>query len=214
MYTNTPEAIVVVTPPSGECVTVEEAKLQTRVDSGEEDDLIASYIKSAREQFEHLTQGRVVLTTTFRESIARWTDLFPVPPFRSRVWARTRPIKLHRAPVTEVTSIQFYDTNDALQTLDPDDYLVDADCTPALITFKRGVSYPALSPNVVRPIRITYEAGNLTTGEVPESIRDGIRSLVAYLYWNRESHTDSNIQAAPLRFQDVCNMHHTGLWGI
>jgi uncharacterized phiE125 gp8 family phage protein len=214
MTQSIPDAIVVVTPPAEECVTVAEVKLQTRVDTAEEDDLILSYIKSARAQFETMTHGRVILSTTFRETHQRWNDLFGYHPRYYYNYGKSLAIKLHRAPVTSVTSIQYRDIDDVLQTLSASSYIVDTDGKCALINFKAGVGYPALSPNYPRPIRITYVAGNETVEEVPEDIKDAVRSLAALKYWQRESHTDGSLSPVPNGFDAVCVQHDTGLWGF
>src|SRR4051794_14941562 len=102
----TPGSIEVVTPPAEEPVSLDELKLQTRVDNAEEDALLSSYIAAAREAFEHLTDGRVIVATTYREHFASWGELGGIcPPW---AYGRTLPLQLRlsRAKVSSISSVK------------------------------------------------------------------------------------------------------------
>lgn len=205
-----PSSIEVVTPPAGECVTVEELKLQTRVDSGEEDALLAGYVSAAREAFEAATDGRIILPTTLRERFSGWGHLGGCNP----PWAYGRTLPLHlrlaRAKVTAVTCVAYYDIDDVQQTLAG--YEADATGTPCVLAAP-AAGWPVLSGRRLRPVSVTYTAGWPDAASVPASIKLAIKSLAAHWYWTREAYGEADLKAVPMSFADFCRQWSTGLGG-
>src|SRR5690554_6904374 len=120
-------ALVRVTQPAEEPVTLVEAKTHLRVDATDEDALISSLIASAREHVEAF-QLRALVTQTWRLSL----DRFP----------RGRVIRLPRPPLQSVTSITYTDPGGAQQTLSNTLYDVDTDSEPGRIVLKDDADWP------------------------------------------------------------------------
>ena len=79
-----------------------EAKLQTHVSGTEEDELLARLVRDAREGLEHMLQ-RALITQTIECGFQRFGPYLP----------------LALGPVQSITSIEYLDSSDNLQTLDP-----------------------------------------------------------------------------------------------
>src|SRR5512144_89546 len=98
-----------ITPPTVEPVSVETAKLFLRVDGNDEDALIASLVKGARETGEELAR-RAFLTQTLEMVMDDWPPRFV--------------LALMRPPLQSIISVKHYDENNVEATWT--DYTVDA----------------------------------------------------------------------------------------
>ncbi|MBA4189126.1 MAG: hypothetical protein C0467_14100 [Planctomycetaceae bacterium] len=172
-----------------EPVTVEELKAHLRINTDVEDTELAVYITAARQQFEYGTNGRIVVPAIYKQYCNYWQDV----------------IRLQVGAVTEVTSVEYYDEDDALQDLAS--YSTDLTSTPALV-YVPDFDYPALSSTIIRPIVITFIAGMAT---VPSDVALAIKLLAGHYYKNRESHLVDDLKELPLGFQRICSKYNTGL---
>jgi len=112
--------------PAAEPVTLAEAKAHLRVDSSDEDALIAAMISAAREAAEHET-GRTFVSTPWRLTL----DQFPTS------------IALPMPRVTAVTQIHYVDGDGITQALNPAGYQLIADSEyEAWIEPAYGYSWP------------------------------------------------------------------------
>lgn len=188
-------SIVTTEPPAEEPVSAEELHEHLNLNVGLEDvrSLLELYIIVARELFEHDT-GLAVCTQTFTQYQAGWEC----------------PVRLFRHPVQDVTSVQYYDTNDELQTLT--DWEVDLTGCPALIYKTDGTSFPALSTNRPRPIEIEYEAG-VDAEYTDAGIRLAIMLLAGHYYNVRESHGEVDYKSVPMGWDRLTAKYSTGLNG-
>ncbi len=158
-----------ITPPAVEPVSVETAKLFLRVDGTEEDALVMSLAKGARETGEELAR-RAFLTQTLEMVLDDWPPKF--------VMALMRP------PLQSVISVKYYDENnvEAIWT----DYTVDTRSEPGRVHFN---STPGTTLLESGGIVVRYVAGyGNTEADVPQRIKDAILALTAYRYENRESY--------------------------
>jgi uncharacterized phiE125 gp8 family phage protein len=158
-----------VTPPSGEPVSLAEAKLHLRVDVDDDDALISSLIATARQAAETLT-GRQLIS-------ARWKlvlDAFP--------WGE---ILLAKCPVQSIVSIQYLDMNGLSQMLPSSDYVVDTACEPARITPVFGKTWPPTLPQI-GAVTVTFDAGYGAASAVPEGLKSWVKLRVGSLYAHRE----------------------------
>lgn len=155
--------------PTTEPVSVETAKLFLRVDGTEEDPLITSLVKGARETGEELAR-RAFITQTLEMIVDDWPPKFA--------------LALMRPPLQSVVSVKYYDEDNVewLWT----DYTVDARSEPGRIHFR---STPGTTLLASGGIVVRYAAGyGNTETDVPQRIKDAILALTAYRYENRESH--------------------------
>lgn len=183
----------VITEPTDEPVTVDELKIHLRVDNSEEDFLIASYGKVARQYVEEVT-GQTIFQTTYEVVF----DRFPC----------CGPITLPRAfPMRSVTFIKYTDSDGVVNTWDPASYIVNADSVPGSVTPVYGQTWPFFTPQPTGAVRVRYVAGLDPNGSpfiAPrEILLAAIKLLVGGFYENRESDviTDrASVQAISMRY--------------
>lgn len=194
--------IQVSVPPTTEPVSAEELHehLSLNVALNAVEDLLNVYITAAREQFETMTDGRIVNETVFTQHMT----CFPHCP--------DEPVKLYRGDVLSVDSITYYDADDELQTLE--DYETDLTGIPALITKSDG--FPSVSTTKLKPITITFTAGFLqdSAHDVPQSVRLAILLLAAHYYTTREAFGEVDLKEVPMGFKHLCAKWKTGLGGL
>jgi uncharacterized phiE125 gp8 family phage protein len=171
-------ALKVVTPPAVEPVTLVQAKAHCRVETDEDDALLTSLIKSARQAVEeHL--GRYLIETEADYQL----DRFP-----------TGPLYLPRPPLLSVTSITYSDFQGGFTVWDPANTLVDAISEPARITPAYLKIYPFTLP-VSGAVKVRFKGGYCTAAAaalnppdfsaIPEPIRQAILMLIHDAYDNR-----------------------------
>lgn len=181
-------ALKLIAPPAAEPVSLDEAKLQCRIDQTVEDTLLAAWIAAAREAAEHMTQ-RAFITQTWEVAL----DAFPA--------ALDEPaISLPRPPVIAVVSVKYDDTDGAEQTLDPAAYLLDSYREPARLLLAEGAAWPATNGER-NSVRIRYTAGyGDAASDVPQGIRSWMLVRVASLYKHREEVAGGTL--SPLAYTD------------
>src|SRR5215207_4394029 len=134
----------VIAPPELEPLTLAQAKADLRVDHSDDDDKITRYIAAARFWVERLTERKVALQT-----LEFVFDAFPVSE-----------IKLPRAPVQEIVSVNYDNEAGGEQTVSPDDYWLDnADESRAWLFPE--TTWPA-TLDAVSTVRIQFKAGYAT----------------------------------------------------
>ena len=161
---------IISTPPASEPLTLTECKLHLRVDGTDEDTLITTYLQSAREQVELMT-NRAMMPQTVKQ----YLDTFP-----------TCTIDLRFAPIASVTSVKYYDSDNVEQTLVLDtDYQVDTVTEPARIV--PLLSWPVTKAKA-NAVTIEYVAGYADADTVPANIKAAILLLVGEMYEIRENY--------------------------
>lgn len=168
-------ALIRITPPASDPVTLEETKDHIRVDHADEDTRIADFIRTASQRLDGRdgALGRCLITQTWTLSLDRFPAEIAVP----------------LPPCQSVGSVAYVDPAGAMQTLDPADYLVIGlqGADPARIRPSVGKAWPAFHP-VPEGIAITFTAGFGDNPEdVPEPIRTAIKMHVGHLFEHRES---------------------------
>jgi len=135
----------VKSPPTVEPLSLTEAKLHLRVDHTNDDALIPTLIKVAREWCEGF-QNRAFVQQTIEAKRDNFetTMLLPIPPLK------------------EVSSIQYVDANGDTQTLGTSVYDVDTISEPGLITLAYNQSWPVYR-SIHHAITITYKTGYILT---------------------------------------------------
>lgn len=158
-----------ITAPAAEPVTVATAKTYLRVDGSDDDTLIGSLIKAAREKGEELSR-RAFITQTWDLTIDCWP------------WSLL--MNLYRPPLQSITSVKYLDSSNVEHTWT--DFVTDIRTEPGVIMFNSLPSDALLKSGA---ITVRFVAGYGTAGSnVPERINQAILSLVACWYENRETH--------------------------
>ncbi|MCX7177701.1 MAG: head-tail connector protein [Proteobacteria bacterium] len=178
--------IVVSSGPATEPISTTEAKLHCRIDTSDDDTIVAALIKASRMMAEQ-ELGRALITQT----IDAYFDAFPCYP-NSAYGGRI----IHLPPISAVTGITYVDGAGATQTLAADQYLVDAKSVPARIEPAYGLSWPAHRVQA-NSIKITCTAGFGAASAVPEAIKQWMLLQIGHWYANREAASD---QLAPLPY--------------
>ena len=167
-----------ITAPVTEPVSPDEAKLHIRKTGDDEDSLISSYIKSAREHAEALT-GRALCTQKFELILDEFPD---------------GDIELPMPPLQSVESIKYTGVDGIEVTWDDENYIVDSDSEPGKIVLAYGKSYLQVSLYPVGAVRIQFTAGYIIGEEetpahlvIPEPIRQAMLLLIGHFYENREA---------------------------
>lgn len=164
---------LIITAPTAEAVTVDEAKTALRITHSAEDSLISDFIAAATRELERET-GRTVMDTTLEVAM----DAFP----------RRGYICLPRAyPLIEIVWVKYKDSEGVDHTWT--DYAFDT--YTARIAPNYGESWPDFTPYPLSAVRVRYRAGISNTASPPERPEEGIRrciiQMVGGLYMNRES---------------------------
>lgn len=162
-------ALVLVTPPAEEPVSLDEAKAHLRVDHDTDDDLITALIAAARQFAETFTR-RAFVTQTWRLEL----DAFPAE------------IRLPRSPIQAVTSVQYVDEAGSTQTLGSSLYVLDKATEPARLIPAYDQSWPA-ARNFTAALKVTYTAGYGDAAAVPQAIKQALLLLIGHWYERREA---------------------------
>ncbi|MCB0190639.1 MAG: head-tail connector protein [Anaerolineae bacterium] len=157
--------------PAAEPLSVSALKNHLRVDLSDDDELIAAYLEAARDYVEKTTR-RSLVTQTWRLSLDGWPAC--------------DEIILPRPPLQSVTSIVYYDSEGASNTLASSAYDVDIDSEPGRVVLKHGESWPSTTLRPMNPVQVTYVAGYGLAADVPSYLVHLIRLLVSHWYENRE----------------------------
>ncbi len=138
--------------PASEPLSLSEAKRHLGIADVEtgHDRHVTDLIKSARELWEYDTQTATT-TRTIVEKLDRWPD---------ECW------RFYYRPVSSVTSVEYYDSGNTLQTLATSVYDLDAGNRHLLL--KVDQDWPDTETRW-DAITITYVAGQSTLGEIPKS---------------------------------------------
>jgi len=162
-------AIKIITPPSIEPITLEEAKQHLRVDGNDDDFLMQSLIKQAREWCENF-QNRRYITQTIEIVL----DSFP---------EENAIVFNNCSPVQKVESIKYYDVNRQEHLFDESNYIADLDGFVNRVVLNIGKHWPIVELQSVNAVRVRVVAGYGDGGDkVPEAIKWAIILQMKLLY--------------------------------
>ena len=164
-----PRSFEITTQSTVPLLTTAEAKSHLRVDTTADDTLIDNLVKAARESAEVYT-NRFFIDTTLTLKGDKWSDIE----------------YLFKSPVRSISSIKYYDSDNALQTLATSVYLLDNSHQPSRVTLDEGESFPNLASRA-NAIEVVYGVGyGNAASDVPEAIRQAVLLTVGHFYQNRE----------------------------
>ena len=158
----------VTTEPTVEPVTLDEAKLNLKVDCDADDDLITGLIVTARRWCEDY-ENRAYITQTITAKTFWLPDQIILP----------RPL------LQSVTSVTYVDTAGDTQTLSDTLYDVDTVREPGQIARAFNATYPTVRGDV-NGVTIVYVAGyGDASTDVPQETIQAIQIMIAYYYTDR-----------------------------
>jgi len=156
-------SVSIKTQPTSLPVSLEEAKIFSRIIQTREDSQILGFIQAATDYAEDIT-GRAIMPQT----IIFYLDQFPV----------TREIELPKPKLRSVTEIRYYDENDEQQTLSSANYEVDIYSLIGKVALVDGESWPT-TKRKINAIEVEYEAGYASASKVPEGLKTAIKLEVS-----------------------------------
>ena len=167
----------IITAPTTEPVSLAEAKLHLKVDTGDDDTLISTLVTASRETAEVFT-GRALATQVLEYIL----DSFP---------SCSDTIYLPMPPLETLASIKYKDCQGVEAEWDSSNYVVDSESMPARVTSAYGKYFPDFTPYPVSSVRIRFTAGYKSGGpdslKIPEQINQALKLLIGHFYENRES---------------------------
>jgi uncharacterized phiE125 gp8 family phage protein len=149
-------------------VTLEEAKTHLRLLSSDLDEHVASLLEAAVEYCETVCGRSLRVSHTLTQKYDGW------------------PLTVHfdRHPVTAITSVTYYDDDDATQTVSSSNYrLIASSEAAAFLEFDDDFTLPTLSDRSDAVI-VTYTAGYATLADVPHRAKAAINMKLAELFGN------------------------------
>jgi hypothetical protein len=203
--------IKIITAPTEEPVSLDEAKVQCSVDNtAVYDELLNGLISSARQQAEHET-GRA-LCTQVRERVLDGFLLYKRDPVQQgridtmainpgRYCAASGSITLRGSPIASVDAITYLDAAGQQQTLAPTEYIADIDSEPGRVLPAYGKTWPATYP-VPNAVRIRYTCGYGAASAVPQAIKQWMKLVISTLFDQRGIILEGRIAAVPERLWD------------
>lgn len=161
-------------------VTLEQARAHCRVDFADEDSLIGVFVSAATQAAEERMQ-RALAPTRYRLTVDRFPDAIELLP-----------------PVISVESVKYIDPDGDQQTLDPQDYYLDAVSEPGYLVPAADRAWPCTQDRA-NAVEVEFTAG-YPGSAVPEPIAAWILLAVGDLYQNRSRSAEKPV--IPQQFAD------------
>ena len=165
-----------VSGPSIEPVSLDEAKAWLRVTHDDENSLIEDLIAAARARVEHAT-GLALITQQFEEILDGWPS--------HRLSGFGRAFALARGPVQNVETVSILNRDGGVTLWDSNEYRFEPGVSGRLVAV-----YPHTLPRPEVPVagvELSFTAGyGGSVGDVPEPLREAVLNLVGDAYGNVE----------------------------
>lgn len=180
-------ALIHISGPADEPVTLAQAKMQCRVVTNDEDALFSAiYIPAAREAAEHRL-GRLLVDQT-KELVI---DRFPAGE-----------IDLQLPDVSAIVSVKYLDTAGDEQTMDPAAYSLETDPGRSWLHPAYGTDWPD-TIDTVNAVRVRFTAGYGASADgIPSGIKAWIMLAIGSLYEHREALSQGHVAELPGGFWD------------
>jgi uncharacterized phiE125 gp8 family phage protein len=161
-------ALICVTEPVVEPVSLAEAKLHMRVEVTEDDALIAGLITAAREHLESTSRPQLaMLTQTWR--------------YVADAWPTGDTLELRPWPLQSVTSIKYTSDAGVEATLASSNYVVDIYSEPGRVRLKSTATWPSTTLAALNGLVVEFVAGyGDTPGDLPQRLRQAVLLLVGH----------------------------------
>jgi hypothetical protein len=180
------------TPPSGEPVTLAEAKLWCRVDLPDDDALIAGLIASAR-QYVESAYNRTLVSAGWLSAIDRfprysssavwqynsdaiWQQRLPVTQLSGQWYPDRASIRVTRPPLQAVSSITYVDGTGVMQTVDPSIYNVDTTTEPGRVAPAYGQIWPIVRQQLAS-VQVAFVAGYGPSTSIALAVANGVQAV-------------------------------------
>lgn len=153
-----------IAPPSAEALALDEVKAHLRLDGSDEDALLSSLIRVAREHLERVT-GLCLMAQGWR----LYLDSVP----------EDGVIQIARGPVQAIESVMLYDAGGEEVSLPLDGHVLDRGARPARLI----LGHPAEGARAINGIEIDFSAGfGDTAADVPDTLKRAMLMHVAQMF--------------------------------
>lgn len=171
--------------------TTAEAKDFLKVDTTADDTLIDNLIKAATQSCEEYT-NQYFMDTLVTQYSDNWMEFY----------------RLYKSPVSALTHIKYYDSNDSLQTLAASNYILDNASKPARIGLAVDGELPTLADRI-NAVEVKYTVGYGTAStDVPDGIKQAVLLTIGNWYQNRQTViTGRTATELPLSSQYLLNQY-------
>jgi uncharacterized phiE125 gp8 family phage protein len=160
---------ILLSGPAVEPVELDDAKAFLKVETADDDDVIAALIAGARVHVEAQTR-RALITQSWR--------------LIRDAWPADGRIAIVPVPLVTLDAARVYRLDGTTQAIDPSSFIVDGAAAPALLAFGPGA--PPAPGRVAAGIELDVTLGyGEEPDDVPADLRQAIRILVAHWYENR-----------------------------
>lgn len=172
--------------PSETPVSATEAKAHCDISYSDDDDLFGLLINAATAHFDGWTGilGRCLVTQTWRIDCADWPA--------------NGIIRLPFPDVQSISSVKYFDTDNAEQTVSTSLYGLYEDEMGAFVRLGDIFTSPGVYDDRLDAVQVTFVAGYGAAAAVPAAIKAAILMTVAHLYENRETVTDMETFEVPM----------------
>lgn len=163
--TVSPINYILSTDATTEIITLAEIKTFLKIDGNDYDSILTPFIKVSRQIGEKIT-GRDFVEKEYKTFL----DYFP----------DCHGIEIRKSKLKSITSVQYYDVNNALQTLSSSDYYFTNDANYSSIYINNDKSFPSTYDRkqaVIITFKVDYP-------NFPATLKQALLSVCAYLYEN------------------------------
>lgn len=181
-----------ITGPTSEPITLEQARLHLRLDATgspethPDDTIVEALIATAREHLDGNDGilGRCLMTQTWELVM----DQFP--------WSE---MKIPLPPLQSISSIKYDDLDGVEQTISSSSYIVDnvAKNKPGWVVPVATYTWPA-TMDKINAVRVRFVAGHGIATQIPAPIMQAMYLLIGHWYGSREQVTPVNLSSIPM----------------
>jgi uncharacterized phiE125 gp8 family phage protein len=173
-------ALILTTPPSGEPISLAEAKAHLRLYISDDDAYVSTLIIAARRAIESRYGINIM-----QQSWSLFSDTWPADGiFHLPLW-----------PIVSVESLTSFADDDTPVVIDPAHYYLDQATRPPRLALRRGRIF-APPGRKINGLKLSFTTG--FGGQVPQEIKQAVLAVVADWYQNRGDETGGTIPATAL----------------
>lgn len=183
-----------VTDAASEALSLIDAKAHLRMTESEDNDVLELIITAVRHAVEEHLE-RTLVTSKWKLELDSFPALDSANPFAD--------IQLPMRPIQSIETVQYYDSDNAQQTVGAANYEFDSEgrLRPA-----SGFEWPSTFARI-NAVEINYTAGDISLGKLPEDLRLALRLLVGHYEQNREGSAFSQVLTIPDGYKFLLNPH-------
>jgi uncharacterized phiE125 gp8 family phage protein len=165
--------------PEGLAYPFQKVKDFIKVTGSDQDAVISQMISAAADRMERATSISL-LSRSYTMHQDGWGE---------------NPIRLSRTPVTAIDSVQYYDSDNNLQTLDSSNYITSLDGPRACVEI---ITSPTLKDRK-HSVLVNFTAGYTTWEEIPDEVAIQLLRIIHLYYDGRQSDQDEKAIIQGLR---------------